>query len=154
MWVADAVSACPDLANQLCDATGMMWHYHPVTFMEFVNRLILRENGYVTEPDYKDTNVEMQGAFLTNYVTYNSGSKARAAADNTPVRPFSVSDANYQYHFSRKELARLIPATNADPHESGVTPPQQTKFHVALLDVLEDIRESYGESMAVVISHV
>jgi hypothetical protein len=65
MWVADAVAACPDLTQQLCTATGMTWHYHPITFMEFVNRLIQRENGEVAEPDFKDTNVEIEGGFLT-----------------------------------------------------------------------------------------
>jgi hypothetical protein len=154
MWVADAVAACPDLATQLCSATGMMWHYHPVTFMEFVNRLVLRENGQVSEPDFKDTNVEMEEGFLTHYVNFSSGSAVAAAADGTAVKPFSVSDASLQYHFSRKELACLVPATPASPHAPADNPPKQTRFHVSLLDVIEDLRESFAQSVDVKLSHV
>jgi len=154
MWVADAAAACPDLATQLCSATGMMWHYHPVTFMEFVNRLILHENGQVSEPDFKGTNVEMEDGFLTQYVNFSSGSATAEVADGAAVKPFSVSDANFQYHFSRKELACLVPVTPASPHDPADNPPKQTRFHLALLDVLEDIRESFGQSLDVTLSYV
>ena len=127
MWVADAVAACPDLGTQLCGATGMMWHYHPITFMDFVNRLILNENGRVSEPDFKDTNVEMKDGFLTHYVKFSSGSRAPAPADNIPVRPFSVSDANFQYHLSRLELACLVPGTSL-AHDPADNPPNRRAF--------------------------
>jgi hypothetical protein len=153
MWVADAVAACPDLGTQLCAATGMMWHYHPIAFMEFVNRLILNENGRVSEPDFKDTNVEMQDGFLTHYVKFSSGSRAPAPADNSPVRPFSVSDANFQYHVSRTELACLIPVSSL-AHDPADNPPKQTRFHISLLDVVEDIRQSFGGQLAVKLSYV
>ena len=154
MWVADAVAACPDLSQQLCTATGMMWHYHPITFMEFINRLILRENGQVAEPDFKDTNVEMEGGFLTHYVSYNSGSRAPAAADGSAVKPFLVSDTTFQYHFTRGELACTVPVTAASPHVPAANPPTETRFHVSLLDALEDLRQSYGGSLTVKLSHV
>ena len=154
MWVADAVAACPDLANQLCTPAGMMWHYHPITFMEFVNKLIQRENGQVAEPDFKDTNVELENGFLTQYVSYASGSRATANADNSPVKPFSVSETISQYHFSRLELACTVPVTPASPHNPAANPPTQTRFHVSLLDVLEDIRVSYGGSLTVKLSYV
>ena len=144
MWVADAVAACPDLGTQLCTATGMMWHYHPITFMEFVNRLILNENGQVSEPDFKDTNVEMQDGFLTRYIKFSSGSRVPAPADNSPVKPFSVSDANFQYHVSRAELACQVPAASSGPTIPADNPPKQTRFHISLLDVVEDIRQSFG----------
>jgi hypothetical protein len=99
--------------------------------MEFVNRLILNENGRVSEPDFKDTNVEMQDGFLTHYVKFSSGSRAPAPADNSPVRPFSVSDANFQYHVSRTELACLIPVSSL-AHDPADNPPKQTRFsHLA-----------------------
>ena len=154
MWVADAVAAYPELGTQLCAATGMMWHYHPITFMEFVNRQILNENGQVSEPDYKDTNVEMQGGFLTHYVSFSSGSRVTAQADSSPVRPFSVSDANFQYHVSRAELACQVPAGSSSPHSPDDNPPKQTRFHISLLDVVEDIRQSFGEVLKVKLSHV
>jgi hypothetical protein len=154
MWVADAVAACPDLGTQLCTAAGMMWHYHPITFMEFVNRLILNENGQVSEPDFRDTNVEMQGGFLTSYIKFTSGSRVPAAADNSPVRPFSVSDANFQYHVSLAELACQVPAASSGPHEPAANPPTQTHFNISLLDVVEDIRQSFGGQLKVKLSYV
>ena len=154
MWVADAVAACPDLAQQLCSAAGTMWHYHPITFMEFVNRLIQRDNGQVAEPEFKDTNVDMEDAFLTQYVNYTSRSRAAAAADTNPVKPFAVSDTTFQYHFSRKELACTVPVTPASPHNPAANPPTGTRFHISLPDVLEDIRQSYGQSLSVRLAHV
>ena len=154
MWVADAVAACPDLAQQLCSATGMTWHYHPITFMEFVNGLIQRENGDVAEADLKDTNVEMEDGFLTRYISYASGSRAAVAADNNPVKPFSIYDPSSQYHFSRKELACSVPVTPDSPHSPSDNPPMQTRFHVSLLDVMEDIRQAYGGSLNVKLAYV
>jgi hypothetical protein len=154
MWVAEAVAACPDLSQQLCTATGMMWHYHPITFMEFVNRLILRENGQVDEPDFKDTNVEMESGFLTHFVNYSSGPRAPAAADGNAVKPFLVSDTTFQYHFTRSELACTVPVTVASPHVPAANPPTETRFHVSLLDALEDLRQSHGGSLTVKLSQV
>ena len=147
-WVADAVAACPDLSSQLCDATGMVWHYHPVTFMDFVNNLVLRENAQADEPDYHDTNVVMDGEFLTRFVDFASGSAVSAAADNQVVKPFAISVGAYGYHFTRKELACVLAA----PHNPAQL--TATRFHIGLLDVLEDIRESYGNSITVALSHV
>src|SRR6202011_1570206 len=113
MWIADAGAACPDLSTQLCDATGMTWHYHPITFMEFVNQLVLRENGQVSEPDYGDTNVTMRDEFLTQFVNFASGAAVPVAADGTHVRPFSISSAGSEYHFTRLDLACRLPA----PHD-------------------------------------
>jgi hypothetical protein len=96
----------------------------------------------------------MEEGFLTNYVSFSTGSAVPAAADGTAVKPFSVSDATFQYHFSRKEIACLIPATTADPHSPADNPPKQTRFHVALLDVLENIRESLGSALTINPSYV
>jgi hypothetical protein len=150
MWVADAVAANSDLSTQLCDASGMMWHYHPVTFMDFVNQLVLRENGRVSEPDYRDTNVTMQDEFLRQYVNYSSGTGVPAAADNQTLRPFSISSGGSEYHFNRRDLACHLPA----PHDPADDPPKGTKFHISLLDVLENIRVSFGSPINVNLSYV
>src|SRR6185436_7526092 len=109
--------------------------------------------GRVSEPDFKDTNVEMQDGFLTRYVNSSSGSRTLAPADNSPVKPFSVSDANFQYHLSRLELACLVPGTSL-AHDPADSPPKQTRFHISLLDVVEDIRQSFGAPLSVKLSHV
>jgi hypothetical protein len=70
------------------------------------------------------------------------------------VKPFSISDTTFQYHFSRKELACSVAVTADSPHNPGANPPTQTRFHVSLLDVLEDIRQSYGGSLNVKLGHV
>jgi hypothetical protein len=150
MWVADAVAACPDLTTQLCDAKGMMWFYHPLKFMEVVNRLILEENREVSEPTAVNTNVILEDGYLTQFVRFTSGSPVTAQADAAKVQPFDVSSNLFEYHFTRKEIACL--ATGA--HSPGPTPPTETKFHLSLLDVIESIREQYASSMSVKLSYL
>lgn len=143
MWVADAVSKYPDLATQLCDAEGMMWHYHPFTFMDYVNRMVLEENREVEEPPFADTNVVMENGYLTRYVNFTS------ATANDPVRPFDLPQ-QFEYKFTRRQLACLLPGT----HSPGDTPPQATLFHLNLLDLLQDIQIKYGqENIIVNLSH-
>ncbi len=150
MWVADAVNVNPDIAAQLCDASGFMWHYHPVTFMAFVNRLVLEENGEVEEPDMRNTNVVMEGGYLTRYVDYSTGAPVVAQADNQRLRPFDVSINTYEYRFNRSELACRAPGA----HNPGPTPPTGTKFSVALLDLLESIRRRYNRSITCAIAYI
>ncbi len=148
MWVADAIAACPDLTTQLCDANGMMWFYHPIKFMEVVNRFILEENREVSEPSAVHTNVIMEEGYLTEFVNFASGSAVSANADGAKVQPFDVSSNLFEYHFSRKEIACV--ATGA--HSPGPTPPSATKFHISLLDLMESIRQQYANSMDVKLS--
>lgn len=152
MWVADALAKCPDLATQLCDATGMMWHYHPVTFMEFINRLIVGENGQVSEPDLTATNVTLEDGYLTSFVDFSTGAAVAASADGQGVKPFDVSSlpGSFQYHFTRADLACSGPA----PHDPPATPPRRTRFHLSLLDVLESIRIQYNAGIVAVRSHL
>jgi hypothetical protein len=96
----------------------------------------------------------MQDGFLTHYVSFSSGSRALAPADSCAVKPFSVSDASFQYHVSRAELACLVPAASSGPHDPADNPPNQTRFHISLLDVVEDIRQSFGGPLAVKLSYV
>ena len=48
----------------------------------------------------------------------------------------------------------MVPVTEASPHNPAANPPTETRFHIALLDVLEDIRISSGLSLSVKLSHV
>jgi hypothetical protein len=43
---------------------------------------------------------------------------------------------------------------SAGPHDPADNPPKQTRFHISLLDVVEDIRQSFGGQLAVKLSHV
>lgn len=154
MWVADAVAACPALSSQLSDARGLMWHYHPITFLEYVNRLVQEENGEVAEEaDLQGTNVVLEEGFLTRYVSFASGAAAPAPADNQRVQPYAISQGGYEYHFTRAELACLIPGAHLQP-PAPAAPPTETRFHIALLDVLENARVAFGQSVRVHLSHV
>jgi len=139
MWVADAVAACPDLSAQLCDAKGMTWHYHPIKFMEYVNKLVMGENGQVagSAATNIDTNVSLEDGYLTDFVHF-AGTPPAAVTDNADglmVKPFDVSVAAFTYHFTRADIACSAPT----PHAPGPTPPQNTKFHLTMLDILENI---------------
>jgi N-acetylmuramoyl-L-alanine amidase-like protein len=156
MWVSDAVAQCSDLSSQLCDAKGMMWHYHPFTFMKFVNELVAEDNGQVSEPDAANTNVSLENGYLTDFVSFASGTAVAAPADQQTVRPFDVSTNSdlqgnsYRYHFTRADIA----CSAATPHLPGPTPPVKTIFHMTLLDVLEDIRFVFKATIKVVRGHL
>jgi len=150
MWVAGAVRVCSDLEAQLCNANGFFWHYHPITFMDCINRLILEENGEVDEPDMRNTNVVMQGGFLTQYVNFATGAAVPAAADNQRLRPYDVSNNAYEYRFTRADLA----CKGAGAHAPGPTPPNATRFNLTLVNALESIRREYSRSIEVIRSHL
>jgi hypothetical protein len=152
MWVADAVAACPDLSAQLCDATGMVWHYHPVTFMKYVNELVTRENQQVQDYDSTQTNVALEGEFLTRFIDWASPSDSfvDGSADAAALRPYDVSSNQFSYHFTRRDVGCLALGL----HSPGPTPPNATRFALSLLDVLECAREIYGKSMTVVLSYL
>lgn len=155
MWVADAAAAFSDLATQLCDASGMMWHYHPITFMSFVNRRVQKENQQLAEPDYANTNVALSGSYITRFVKYTAGAATNEAADNAKLRPFDVSKDTYEYHFSRQDLACVgTPLPHAPAPANAAGTPETTKFHIELLDLLESIRNDFGSSITVTLSHV
>jgi len=150
MWIKDAVDACPDLKTQLCDEKGFFWHYQPITFMDFINRLILEENGEVSEPDYRNTNVVIEGGFLTRYVNFAAGSEAPAPADGERIKPYDVSSNVFEYRSTRAELA----CQSTGSHNPGPTPPNSTKFKLRLLDALESILRKYGNALHVNLSHL
>jgi hypothetical protein len=159
MWIPAAVAACADLSTQLCDATGMMWHYHPITFMEFINRRIVAENGQVAEPDATNTNVTLEGDYLTRYVSFAGGAGVAAtdqAADNQALRPYDVSDNSFEYAFTRLDLACRQPAPHdpVPPAPLAATPPNYTHFHLALLDFIESTRRIFGQSIRVNLAHL
>ena len=154
MWVSDALRVCPDLSSQLCDTTGMMWHYHPITFMQFVNQLVAQENGQLSEPDAANTNVSLENGYLKDFVNFAGGVAAPAAADAQPLRPYDVLDQRgrpYSYqNFHRSDIACSGPGA----HNPGPTPPTTTLFHVTLLDVLESIHVQFATNIDVVRSHL
>ena len=120
MWIRDAIDRCPDLSSQLCDATGMMWHYHPFTFISFVNKLIANDNGQVSEPDASNTNVSLENGYLTQFVSFTGGAAAATAADNQILKPFDVSDSSqFSYHFKRSDIA----CSASTPHNPGPDSP-------------------------------
>lgn len=168
MWLSDALSACSDIEAQLCDSNGFFWHYHPITFMAFVNRLILEENAEVQEPDFRNTNVTIEEGYLTRFLwrprwrcpSNGSGHEwygdsgqcsthgARASntqivegsADNERLRPYDISNNTYDYQFTRAQVA----CQGAGAHTPGPTPPERTRFSITLLDIIETIRRRYA----------
>ena len=150
MWIPDAVKVYPNLSTELCDANGFCWHYHPITFMNFINRLILEENSEISELDMRNINVVMQGGYLTRYVRRRGSRLVPAQADNQRIRPYDISNSAFEYRFSRAELA----CQGAGAHNPGPAPPNATKFSLALLNVLESVRRKYNSGITVNLSHL
>lgn len=159
-WVPDAVAAYPDLTDQLGDGNGMFWHYHPITLIQHVNRLILGENREAREEEYTDTNVVIdEDSFFTDFVTWDPAlvrfNSANADAQRLRAVFVSSDDRNhhpdrYVYHFTRNDIACAQPG----PHAPGPTPPQSTRFSVALLQLVERIRVHYNATVNVELAYV
>lgn len=158
-WMDDALAANPDLATQLGN-TGFVWHYHPIFFMQRINALIRAENREFAETkasqdyDAVPTNVEVDDDnFLTQYFAYDTATNnwSHENADGAPVMPFAGSD----FHFTRLDLAcRDSIAAPPPPHNPADSPLKETKFALALLEILERNRVRYDRALTIEHAHI
>lgn len=150
MWVQDALAANPDLKKQLGDS-NFFWHYHPITFMAAINRLIVGENREITQTHFDDvkSNVEVdEDYFLTGYFDFTAGAWHAANADNNALKPYEFENTGFSV--TRAELAcKASTANPAPPHSPDVQPPQGTRFSLALLEVFERVRVRYGAPLTI-----
>ena len=157
-WVADAVAANADLANQLGDANGMFWHYHPITFMEKVNTLVAQENREVAEQRFTDTNVQVdEDGYLTEFVAWSPAANAfqPSRADNANIHTeLTLGDSDLStpgsqtpvFRFQRRHIAcQRCVAAAAGP----AAMPTATKFAVGLLELLERVRRHYNSPVTI-----
>ena len=87
---ASATGAPANMFEQLGDATGMFWHYNPITVMKHVNGLILAENRELQEDEFTDTNVLVdEDYFLTDFVQWQASSSSHMSSGSFAARPSS-----------------------------------------------------------------
>lgn len=150
-WVAEAIAANARLRNELGD--GMFWHYHPITFMQHMNELVLHESRVLEEEKFHETNVQLsEDYFLTNFEGFNAGMNAYVPnnVDQQPIRIADYSNGQFAYQFTRADIACMQPG----PHDPPPTPAQSTRFSLALLEAMERIHQHLGASFRVALSHV
>lgn len=150
-WVTEAIAANPALQNQLGDAHGIFWHYHPITFMQHINQLILGENRQISEQAFPNTNVIVDDDyFLGNFVNSSPAGFVQGAADAHPIRIWDVGGAADAFPFTRQSIAcQLGPGV----HSSGAIP-TATHLSLALLDAVELVRRRRNSNIDIVLSHV
>jgi hypothetical protein len=140
MWVQDALAANSGLKTQLGDS-NLFWHYHPITFMAAMNRLILGENRELVQAPLQGftPNVEVdENYFLTEYVDFLGGTLRPANADNQRLKPYEFENTGFS--ITRAELAcRASASAHPLPHFPNPIP-QSTYFSLALLEVYERVR--------------
>lgn len=157
MWVQDALAVNPDLRRQLGDS-NFFWHYHPITFMAAINRLILHENREITDAPFHDvkTNVDVnEDYFLTNFVDFRAGNWNPASGDNSRVQPYEFVAAAAGFSATRADLAcRASTAVPITPHSPDVPIPQETFFSLALLGLLERVRQRFDAALTITCAHV
>jgi hypothetical protein len=150
-WVKEAMQANADLGRQL-GSDGFFWHYHPIIFTQHINRLILGENREIQEADDHSINIEIdEDLFLTHFIGWN-GAQNRflpAVADHQQLHPQLVFSGEH-YHFHRIDLA----CGQAGNHQPNVSPPQQTRFSAALLELLEKVREHFNQGIDISLAYV
>jgi N-acetyl-anhydromuramyl-L-alanine amidase AmpD len=152
-WVSEAVAANQSLNRDLGDADGMFWHYHPITFMQHMNELVLGENREIREEKYHETNVELsEDDFLTDFKRFDTASNSYLPVnvDQARIRINDLSNGNYQYKFTRADIACM----QAGTHSPGLTPPQATRFSFALFEVMEQIHQYYGKDFQITLSYI
>jgi hypothetical protein len=152
-WVAEAIAANARLGRELGSADGMFWHYHPVTFMQHMNGLEVTEDRALKEAPFHDTNVELSDDyFLTKFVNFDAvhSRYVPANVDQHPIRVSELSNTGFQYQFTRAHIACMQPGN----HSPETTPPQSTKFSLALLDTLESIHQYHGAGFQITLSYM
>jgi hypothetical protein len=151
-WVAEAIAANARLSRELGDANGMFWHYHPITFMQDINTLVVAENRTPEDsPNYHKATVEVSADYyLTRFVTFTAGAYVATNVDAEPIRVTEISDAGYKYEFKRSDIACMQPGV----HGPETTPPQWTHFSLALLGILEQIHQYLDETFKIALSHI
>ena len=170
-WIAEARAANVSLQNQLCNANGMLWHYHPITFVQHINKLILSENREIRENEYHATNVEIDDDFFfTNFIEWDAAANQFVAsnADNagiesalhvTRIAPSRESTGhpadpyNYGFHFNRSDIACaecIRVATAAAPPQPT---PAATQLSVTLVELLERVRAHFNRAIYVDLSY-
>jgi hypothetical protein len=150
-WVREAMQANADLGRQL-GSDGFFWHYHPIVFMQHVNRLILGENREIQEADDHSINVEIdEDFFLTNFIGWNAAQNRflPAAADHQQLHPQLVFSGEH-YNFDRLALA----CRQAGNHQPAQSPPQHTRFSAALLELVEEVREHFHQAIELSLAYV
>jgi hypothetical protein len=150
-WVAEAIAANPSLKDQLGD--GMFWHYHPITFMQHMNELALHENRVLQESKFHQTNVQLSDDyFLTNFERFDAHMNAYVPTnvDRAKIRIADYSNGNFEYDFTRADIACMQPGD----HAPEMTPPQSTRFSLALFETLEQIHQHLGKTFRIALSHV
>lgn len=146
-WVREAIAANPDLQTELCDGNGMLWHYHPIRFMAYVNKLILGENRERREEEDHAINVEVdEDNFITDYVDWSAASGQFEPAETDAEAIIThETDPGGGINFQR----RAISCSVVGNHNPGPTPAQGTKFSLALLEILQRIRVHYNSGITI-----
>lgn len=155
MWVQDALLANPDLVRQLGNS-NFFWHYHPITFMAAINRLILGENREITQAPFQNvpSNVEVdEDYYLTTYFDFRAGAWQPANADNQPLKPYEFESTGFSVTRARLacEASKSAPPLPPSP---DVPTPQGTKFSLALLEIFERVRGRFNDSLAITCAYV
>ncbi|HEV8605855.1 MAG TPA: M23 family metallopeptidase [Tepidisphaeraceae bacterium] len=157
MWFEDALAANPVLKKQLGDKP-LFWHYHPITFMAAINRLIVAENREIIEAPWQGAvaNVEVNDDyFLTDFFDYDATVNPPVwrpvAADAKKVEPYQEG----KFSFTRADLAcRESTAAPVVPHSPNVSPPRQTQFSLALLEIVQRVRDRLGSAVDISCAYV
>jgi N-acetyl-anhydromuramyl-L-alanine amidase AmpD len=150
-WLKEAIAANASIQTDLGDAKGMFWHYHPITFMNYINELIAGENREVTESEDHDINTEVgEDGYLTNFVNYQGGGFVAANADGATVHTGYTSMPIGDWTVSREQIACQVAGVAHHPNN----PPQSTKLSMALLEVYERIKQHSNLALSVSLSHV
>ncbi len=149
-WFNEALSANPVLRRQLGD-DGVFWHYHPVTFMYYINDLIGKENlerrerFYTLNGGNPQTNVEIDDDnFFTRFIRWDNAANAFIPRNANSMRlaPNDISSAAFGFTFTDSDVSCHECLSNRQQI-------QQTRISVGLIEVLERIQSHYNRRIVV-----
>jgi|GEM_PF-2865926 len=152
-WFKEATSANPDLSRQLGEK-GFFWHYHPITFMKYMNELVHKENFERDERSFTVnggdplTNVEIdENNFFAGFVAWNKATKTfdTRTSGGKALKPNDVSSAGYGYSFTDNDISCCRCADNTH---------KRTHLSVGLLEVVERIKGYHKGGMEISCSYL
>lgn len=158
-FIKEAIDVCPELKDHLGEK-GIYWHYHPITFMDHINKLIQSENREVPEELDKDTNVAINDdGYIAAFIQWNASAGAFEPknADSSPIKSQKIvvskkaKATNHNFKFELKDIACKYCVDRVAGDSNN---PVNTMFAMILLELVERVRRYFDNKIDVEKSYV
>lgn len=139
MWWDEAMQVNAELKKDL-GTDGVVWHYHPIEFMKFVNGLIEKDNKD-KGIDYRNVTFDDQYMIRKFLNSKKEFVKVDASHQKDEVKTYRTRIGK-QSHFEFQDIA-------CSSCVKSSSPPESTCFNWSLFLLLQKIREDFNSAINV-----